>query len=96
MSLVGNAWGVFGAAFGPVILLSLFWKRFTFAGAGAGIIAGAVADVVWLAAFSSTGLYEIIPGFIVGFLVAVTVTLCGKNPGADVEALFDKSVALKD
>jgi sodium/proline symporter len=96
MDLVGNAWGVFGAAFGPAILLSLFWKRFTFSGAIAGIVAGAVADVVWLMAFSSTGLYEIIPGFIVGLLAAVIVTLCGKGPGADVEALFDKSVALKD
>jgi sodium/proline symporter len=96
MSLVGNAWGVFGAAFGPVILLSLFWKRFTFSGAIAGIVAGAAADVIWLVAFSSTGLYEIIPGFIVGLIAAVIVTLCGKGPGADVEALFDKSVAMKD
>jgi len=96
MSLVGNAWGVFGAAFGPAILLSLFWKRFTFFGAIAGIVAGAVADVLWLAFFSGTGLYEIIPGFIVGLVAAVIVTLCGKGPGADVEALFDKSVSLKD
>jgi sodium/proline symporter len=96
MSLVGNAWGVFGAAFGPVILLSLFWKRFTFTGAIAGIVAGAVADVIWLAAFSGTGLYEIIPGFAVGLITAAAVTLCGKSPGKDVEALFDKSVALKD
>jgi sodium/proline symporter len=52
--------------------------------------------VLWLAFFSSTGLYEIIPGFIVGLIAAVIVTLCGKGPGADVEALFDKYVALKD
>jgi len=96
MSLVGNAWGVFGAAFGPAILLSLFWKRFTFAGAVSGIVAGAVMDVIWLTAFSSTGLYEIIPGFIVGLIVAVVVTLCGSDPGAEVEALFDKSVAIDD
>jgi sodium/proline symporter len=96
MGLVGNAWGVFGAAFGPVLLLSLFWKRFTFTGAIAGIVTGAVADVVWLGAFSGTGLYEIIPGFIVGLIAAIVVTLCGKGPGKDVEALFDKSVALKD
>ncbi|MDR1802816.1 MAG: hypothetical protein LBQ94_04360 [Treponema sp.] len=96
MNLVGNAWGVFGAAFGPVILLSLFWKRFTFAGAVAGIVAGAVVDVLWLAAMSSTGLYEIIPGFAAGIIAAVVVTLCGKGPGAGVEALFDKSVALSD
>ncbi|WP_461247839.1 sodium:solute symporter family transporter, partial [Treponema sp. R6D11] len=96
MSLVGNAWGVFGAAFGPAILLSLFWKRFTFAGAVAGIVAGAVADVIWLTAFSGTGLYEIIPGFVIGLITAIVVTLCGKNPGAEVEALYDKSLAIED
>ena len=96
MSLVGNAWGVFGAAFGPVILLSLFWKRLTFAGAVAGIVAGALVDVLWLAFMSSTGLYEIIPGFIAGCIAAVVVTLCGKKPGAEVEALYDKALALKD
>ncbi|MCL2070097.1 MAG: sodium/proline symporter [Treponema sp.] len=96
MDLVGNAWGVFGAAFGPVILLSLFWKRLNFAGAIAGIVTGAVVDVSWLAFFSSTGLYEIIPGFFAGLLVAIIVTLCGKKPGADVEALYDKALTLKD
>jgi sodium/proline symporter len=96
MGLVENAWGVFGAAFGPVLLLSLFWKRFTFSGAIAGIVAGAAADVIWLVAFSRTGLYEIIPGFAVGLIAAVVVTLCGKGPGPNVEALFDRSVALKD
>jgi sodium/proline symporter len=96
MGLVGNAWGVFGASFGPVILLSLFWKRLTFPGAVAGIVAGAVVDVLWLVFFSGTGLYEIIPGFAAGIIVAVLVTLCGKGPSAGVEALYDKSVALKD
>ena len=48
MDLVSNAWGVFGAAFGPAILLSLFWKRFTFKGAVAGISAGALVDIAWL------------------------------------------------
>jgi sodium/proline symporter len=96
MSLVGNAWGVFGAAFGPAILLSLFWKRFTFLGAVSGIIAGAVVDVLWLVFFSGTNLYEIIPGFIIGLITAIVVTLCGKKPGTDVEALFDKSLAIED
>jgi sodium/proline symporter len=96
MSLVGNAWGIFGAAFGPVILLSLFWKRFTLAGAIAGIVAGALVDVLWLAFLSGTGLYEIIPGFIAGTIAAVTVTLCSKKPSAEVEALFAKSLTLTD
>ena len=66
MSLVSNAWGVFGAAFGPVILLSLFWKRFTFSGAVAGIVVGAAVDILWLAFLSSTGIYEILPGAVAG------------------------------
>jgi len=96
MKLVGNAWGVFGAAFGPAILLSLFWKRFTFAGAVTGIIAGAAMDVIWLAAFSGTGLYEIIPGFLTGLIAAVIVTVCGKKPSMEVQALYDKSIGIED
>ena len=90
MGLVENAWGVFGAAFGPVILLSLFWRRLTFAGTAAGIIAGAGVDILWLVCLSSTGIYEIVPGFAAGLLAAVAVSLCGKKPGEDVEALFDR------
>ena len=92
MSLVSNAWGVFGAAFGPAILLSLFWKRFTFNGAVAGIVVGAAVDICWLAFLSSTGVYEIIPGFFCGLLAAVAVSKLSGEPGAEVEALFDKAV----
>ena len=93
MDLVSNAWGVFGAAFGPAILLSLFWKRFTFKGAVAGISVGAIVDILWLVLLSKTGLYEIVPGFIAGLVAAVLVTLADKKPGADVEALFDQAVS---
>ena len=96
MGLVENAWGVFGAAFGPAIILSLFWKRFTFEGAVAGIVVGAVVDIAWLAFLGSTGIYEIIPGFICGLIAAVIASKCSKAPSADVEALFDKAVNLKD
>jgi sodium/proline symporter len=96
MGLVENAWGVFGAAFGPVILLSLFWKRFTYGGAIAGIVAGALSDILWLVFFSGTNLYEIVPGFIIGLIVAVVVTLIGKEPDAEVKELFDRSVILED
>ena len=92
MSLVSNAWGVFGAAFGPVIMLSLFWKRFTFSGAVTGIVVGAAVDILWLAFLSSTGIYEIIPGAIAGLLAAVIVSKCSKEPGAEVEQLFDNAV----
>ena len=92
MGLVENAWGVFGAAFGPAILLSLFWRRFTFGGAVTGIAVGAVVDIAWLIWLKPvTGIYEIVPGFILSLIAAVIVSLCGKGPGADVEALFDKA-----
>ena len=96
MDLVSNAWGLFGAAFGPAILLSLFWKRFNFAGAVAGIVAGAVVDILWLAFLSGTGIYEIIPGFVCGVIAAIVATLATKAPGKDVEELFDKANAYED
>ncbi len=92
MSLVSNAWGVFGAAFGPAIMLSLYWKRFTFAGAACGIFTGAVVDIAWLTYMADTGVYEIIPGFFAGLIVAVIVALITPKPSADVESLFDSAV----
>ena len=92
-SRLENAWGVFGAAFGPVILLSLFWKKLTFGGTVAGIAVGAGVDVLWLIlAKSATGIYEIVPGFFAGLLAAWLVSaLDKKGPGAQVEALFDEA-----
>ena len=91
MALVENAWGVFGAAFGPVILLSLFWKRFTFSGAVAGIAAGSLVDILWLVFLSATGVYEIIPGFAAGLIMAVVVSLCSPKPDDAVISLFDRA-----
>ncbi len=96
MSLVSNAWGLFGAAFGPVIMLSLFWKRFTFAGAAAGIVVGAVVDALWLAVLSGTGIYEIIPGAVCGLIAAVLVSRATYKPAPDIEALFDEAVASQE
>ncbi|MBR4304262.1 MAG: sodium/proline symporter [Clostridia bacterium] len=93
MGLVENAWGVFGAAFGPTIMLSLFWRRFNFAGAIAGIITGAAVDILWLAFLSGFGLYEIIPGCILGTVAAVVVTLMTKAPAKEVTEVFDKVAA---
>ncbi len=96
MNLVSNAWGIFGAAFGPAVLFSLFWKRFTYKGAVAGIVVGALVDMAWLwlpingaTLTASTGIYEIIPGFIIGAIAAVVVTLLDKKPSAEVEAIFE-------
>jgi len=92
MNLVSNAWGLFGAAFGPVVILSLFWRRMNYAGACAGIIAGAVVDIVWLVTLtSSTGVYELLPGFIAGFIATVLVSLATKAPDQKVLAIYESA-----
>ena len=91
MDLVENAWGLFGAAFGPVIILSLFWKRFTYKGAVAGIIVGGLIDILWMLWLSATGIYEILPGFVAGAVAAVVVSLIDKEPSEEVIAIFDKA-----
>jgi len=93
MGLVSNAWGVFGAAFGPVIMLSLFWKRMNFAGALTGIVVGAAVDILWLIFLAGTGVYEIVPGFFCGLIAAVGVSLATKKPEPEVEKLFDEGVS---
>ena len=93
MNLVENAWAGFGSAFGPTIILSLFWRRFTYKGAVAGVVTGAIVDVCWLAFMSHTGIYEIIPGFVCSLIVAVVVTLMDKEPGQEIREIFDRAVA---
>lgn len=91
MGLVENAWGVFGAAFGPAILLSLFWRRFNFQGAVAGILVGAAVDILWLIFVKPHfALYEIIPGFVCSLIAAVAVSLLTKAPNGEVTEIFDK------
>ena len=98
MAMVENAWGLFGSAFGPVVILSLFWKRLTYKGAIAGIIGGAVADIAWLVLFTSTvttpivcdtKIYEIVPGFIIGAICTVVFTLLDKKPSKEIEDEFE-------
>ena len=92
MALVECAWAAFGAAFGPTIILSLYWKRFTYVGAIAGIISGFGVDALWYMFLSGkTGIYEIIPGFIVSLIVAVIASKRSKKPSVEVEALFEES-----
>ncbi len=91
MGLVENAWGVFGAAFGPAIMLSLFWRRFNFQGAVAGILTGALVDILWLIFVKPHfALYEIIPGFVCSLIVAIVVSLLTKAPGDEITEMFDK------
>jgi len=95
LSLVSYAWAGFGAAFGPIILLSLMWRSLSRNGALFGMIAGAVTVVVWKA--QSGGLfdiYEILPGFIVCGVVAILVSLFGKPAGEDTKAEYDRIRAM--
>ena len=92
MAMVENAWGLFGAAFGPVVILSLFWKRLNYSGAVAGIVVGALVDGLWLAFLTgSTGIYEILPGFVAGMLAAVLVSLATPKPSTEVEAIYARA-----
>ncbi|MFV0408868.1 MAG: sodium/proline symporter PutP [Paracoccus sp. (in: a-proteobacteria)] len=76
LGLVANAWAGFGAAFGPLIILALTWKRMNGAGAIAGLIVGALTVMLWISTGlkASTGLYEIVPGFIAAWIAIVVVS----------------------
>ncbi len=100
LGLVANAWAGFGAAFGPIVILSLTWKRLTRNGALAGIIAGAVTVLFWIYApvlehgvALSSLIYEIVPGFIACSLAAVLVSLAGSPPPPSVVGTFEASEA---
>ena len=94
MNMVENAWGGFGSAFGPVVILSLFWRRFTYKGAIAGVLGGAVTDVLWYVFLSaSTGIYELLPGFAAGMICAVVVTMVDKKPDTETLKIYDKATS---
>ena len=91
LGLVAYAWAGFGAAFGPLIILSLFWKRMNLSGALAGMVVGAVVVIAWknISFFAATGVYEIIPGFICSFLAIIFFSLISKEPTADMIERFE-------
>lgn len=88
LDLVGYAWAGFGASFGPVILLSLYWKRMTKWGALAGMLVGAITVIVWSNVGLSGFLYEMIPGFMLSLLAVYVVSLMTPKPSAIVEEHF--------
>ncbi|MBY0147091.1 sodium/proline symporter PutP [Neobacillus niacini] len=91
LELVSYAWAGFGAAFGPVIILSLFWKRMTRNGALAGIIVGAVTVIVWSSLKGGLfDLYELAPGFLFSSLAIIIISLIGKAPSKEVQEEFSK------
>ncbi|ASN06758.1 sodium/proline symporter PutP [Virgibacillus necropolis] len=91
LGLVGNAWAGFGAAFGPTVLLSLYWKRMTKWGALAGMVVGGLIIVVWLVipSLANSDLYELIPGFFLSLIAVIVVSLMTKDPEKQVQAQFE-------
>src|SRR5690606_12320188 len=92
LGLVSYAWAGFGAAFGPVVLISLVWKRMTRNGALVGMLVGAITVVVWKE-FIGFGLYEIIPGFILASIAFYVVSLMSKEHAASIHRRFESSDA---
>lgn len=100
LTLVSNAWAGFGSAFGPIVILSLFWKRMTRWGALAGMITGAATVLIWtyvpllpvdggLVPLGSW-LYSIVPGFILCLLAIILVSLITPAPRTSIEATHEK------
>ena len=89
-----DSWLTLGAAFGPVMILALYWRRFNFWGAAASIVAGAgVATFRWRLDGGPSGMWDIqpaTPGFLIAVVVAVAVSLLTPKPSGEVVALFDK------
>lgn len=96
LDLVAYAWAGFGAAFGPPLILALFWRRMTKNGAMAGIMTGGITVILWKQLEGGLfDLYEIIPGFIFSALTIVIVSLLSSEPENNILVCFD-SARLKD
>ena len=104
MDLVKDAWAGFGAAFGPVVLLALFWKRSNLAGAVTGMATGALTVIVWdylpivggQLPSEATGLYSLAVGFPLALLVNVIVSLITKKPSKETTDEFESIKSVKD
>ncbi|WP_296405617.1 sodium/proline symporter PutP [Psychrobacter sp.] len=101
LTLVSNAWAGFGAAFGPLVIISLMWKRMNRNGALAGMIVGALTVIIWIYAGFETAdgthlndwLYAIIPGFILSCIAIVVVSLATAKPSDTISAKFEEMEA---
>lgn len=91
LGLVSYAWAGFGCAFGPVVILSLFWKRMNAAGAMAGMLTGALVVVFWNTLVPNSGIYEMIPGFILATIAIIIVSLITPAPRSEISETFEKA-----
>ena len=88
--MVAYAWAGFGAAFGPAILISLFWRRMTRLGCVAGVTVGGLTVLIWKQ-FGWFGLYEIVPGFLFAAIAIVVVSLLDAPPSKAITDEFDEA-----
>ena len=100
LTLVSNAWAGFGAAFGPLVIMSLYWKKMNRRGALAGMLTGAFTVLVWIYApitingeSLSSVMYEIVPGFIMASIAIVVVSRLTPKEQPELEAVFDQVAA---
>lgn len=98
--IVSFAWAGFGAVFGPVVLLSLFWKRSNKYGALAGMITGGVMVFVWKYVIAGLApvlnIYELLPAFVIGLIVNVVVSLATPRPDAEIVTVFEEVKKIKN
>ncbi len=98
--IVSFAWAGFGAAFGPIMLFSLFWKRTTLAGAFIGMISGGAMVFIWKYLVRPLGgafdIYELLPAFVLSCILIVVVSLCTKKPGKEIEDEFEMAKSKKE
>lgn len=92
-AVVSYAWAGFGAAFGPLMIMSLYWKRCNLQGALAGMLAGTATVLIWHNLIKPLGgifaVYELLPAFIVALIAIVVVSLATQKPSAEIEDEFD-------
>lgn len=99
-NIVSFAWAGFGAAFGPVVLFALFWKRSNKWGAFAGMISGGAMVFIWKYLVRPIGgawdIYELLPAFILASIMIVVVSLLTKAPSEDVIKEFEEVKAMRE
>ena len=94
LQLVAFAWAGFGSAFGPTVLLSLYWRKLTTQGALVSMITGAVVAFAWGQSPMKSVLYEMVPGFFSALLVAILVSLVTYKKNDAIDEEFDRAVEL--
>ena len=98
MGLVSNAWAGLGAAFGPLVVMSLFWRRTNLPGAVAGLVSGAATVLIWdylpivngQTIGNATGIYSLLVGFVISLCFIVLISMVTKAPDETILAQFDE------